>query len=134
MEARSLSTSAPCKTYRLRSRSYSGQKASKSLTKKDIPVLAKGKFGKGSVIFSGFNLPYHIVNYQNEEEAKLLKNIILSLVPESLAIGEFSVNWTDPTLIVASATDAKGIYFKQNYHPGWKAAVNGKKTQVLNTG
>ena len=104
------------------------------LTQNDIPVLATGKFGKGSVIFSGFNLPYHIVNYQNEEEAKLLKNIILSLVPESLAIGEFSVNWTDPTLIVASATDAKGIYFKQNYHPGWKAAVNGKKTQVLKAG
>lgn len=46
----------------------------------DSILLTQGTFGKGSIILSGLNLPYHIVAYQNFEEAKLFRNSMTYLV------------------------------------------------------
>lgn len=104
------------------------------LMQKTIPVLSQGKIGQGTVIFSGFNLPYHIVSYQNAHEATLLKNILLELIPEGSSVGKFSVKRPSPSSISIAATGSKGVYVKENYHPGWKALVNGKKTPVYKAG
>jgi hypothetical protein len=98
------------------------------------PILINGTAGKAEVIFSGFNLPFHIVRYQNFEEAKLFKNILLELTPAPKEIGGFSVQRPNPNTITISADKASGIYFKENYHPGWKAVVNGQKTQIFKAG
>lgn len=104
------------------------------LLQKNIPILAQGQFGKGTVVFSGFNLPYHIVNYSNHQEAKLLKNIISELSPELEDIGKYSAQRPKPTFITASTEKARGVYFKENYHSGWKASINGEKTPIYKAG
>lgn len=104
------------------------------LLQNGIPILAEGRFGSGTVIYSGFNLPYHITSYQNYEEAKLLRNILSELALKPEEIGEFSVHRLQPTSITISSSGASGIYFKENYHSGWKAEVNGKPGSVYKSG
>lgn len=104
------------------------------LTHKTMPVLSVGNLGQGTVALSGFNLPYHIVNYTNPEEAKLLKNLILELIPESDNSASFTAKRPKPTEITVSTQQARSLLFRENYHPGWKAEVNGKKTKILKSG
>ena len=104
------------------------------LIHKTIPILSEGTFGEGSVIFSGFNIPYHIVSYNNYEEAKLLGNIITSLIPSQSQRGAFDVTRPKPSKIIVSTKNSRGIYFKENYHPGWKATINGEATPIYKAG
>lgn len=104
------------------------------LTLDGVPLLSQGSFGKGVVVISGFNLPYHIVNYQNPEEVKLLTNILSQLGKPAEPVAEFAVKRVSPTLILATTRGARGIYFKENFHPGWKAKVNGSPSEVAKAG
>lgn len=104
------------------------------LTHNGIPILSQGTFGKGKVILTGFNLPYHIVSFTSGEEAVLLKNIVSELTAEPRPITEFAVSRPKPSSIYATTKQAKGLYFKENYHSGWRAKVNGVPTPVYRAG
>jgi hypothetical protein len=101
------------------------------------PILNLGSFGDSTIIFSGLNLPFHIMQYKNVQEVKLLENIFNSLTEtHSLEknVSSYSVERSNPSQINLSFTNYRGVFFKENFHPGWKAYVNGKKTPVLKAG
>lgn len=92
--------------------------------------------GKGNIIVSGMNLPYHLLEYANLEEAKMLEallNIALPARDNSEEI-KYVVNRHSPASIEIKTSGAKGIYIKENYHPGWNATVNGKPTLIYPAG
>lgn len=89
------------------------------------PVLIRRKVGGGEVIWSGFNLLYHLNQYNSQDEAKLFANIIRQLV---------AINKTEPipsevkwfssqNVRISSKNGARGVIFKEEFYPGWKAKV-----------
>lgn len=101
----------------------------------NVPILTEGTVGNGKIVWSGFNFPFHLIDNNNYEESKLFKNIITSLAistknqkPQSKV--ERNVPWEISIL----QTGAKGIYFKENFDPGWKATQNGKSLEVFEAG
>lgn len=99
-------------------------------------VLAEGNLGSGYVIASGLNLPFHAVDNNNLEGSKLFKNIIIRLIDHLTSNDQpdFKVVREKPETIHITGKNFNGIYFKENYHPGWQAYVNNKKTEVYKAG
>ena len=100
------------------------------------PVVVEGSLDKGHIIWSGLNLPFHIVVNNNFDEAKLFKNIFSALteVNDNKNQSEFSIERPKPENIKINSTNYKGIYFKENYNSGWKATVNGKSVKIYKAG
>lgn len=97
-------------------------------------LLTEGEYQKGKIIWGGLNLPYHIVDNNNLEEAKLLNNILTSLAKTESSTPQIQVKRERPENIVFQTKDASGIYFKENYHSGWQANIEGTKTKVYKAG
>lgn len=95
------------------------------LTSDGKPVLVEGKLGKGRVLWSGINLPFHIVENKNQDEAQLLKNILLGLsFSPSQDLPKFKVEFENPqkrNLLLEDS--ARGVLFKENYFPNWEAVA-----------
>lgn len=99
------------------------------------PLVIQGNLGQGKIVWSGLNLPFHIVENDNFEEAKFFKNILMSLTqpPEEKPL-EFNVERRKPGEIIISGNNITGIYFKENYDSGWRANINGRKLKVYKAG
>jgi hypothetical protein len=98
------------------------------LTLQGYPVLAEKEYGKGLLIWSGFNLPYHVLYNYNMEEGKLLENILKTLygtiIPDDI---QTDVKWLSPEKRIISTSSAKGVLFKEEAYPGWSASINSDK-------
>lgn len=89
------------------------------------PLVVTGQYGKGRVAWSGMNLPYHADSYLNEDESRLIGNLI-AWVAES---AERKATWSDGSVIrtdpqhvrVGFQGTGEGILFKEFYFQGWKA-------------
>ena len=111
------------------------QWATTYLSYQDQAVLAGGNLGKGTVVWSGLNLPFHIVSNNNMEEARLFKSALNQIIdPVKGQIPQYSVSREKPQIINIKAQNISGIYFKENYDPGWKAQVNGKNSKIYKAG
>lgn len=98
------------------------------------PILAKGSLGEGSVIWSGFNFLFHIVDNNNFEEAKLFKSLLTSLLTQPTDQPSFKISREKPERIRITAQNTNGIYFKENYHSGWKAKINDQPAKIYKAG
>ncbi len=95
-------------------------------------LLLSKSYGKGQTIFSGLNLPFHLVDTGNFEEVKLFKNMLTPLIAtESL----------EPTIVerpipelIKLTTRARGIYFKENFDRGWTARTSKSSLPVYPAG
>lgn len=101
------------------------------LTNNNNPIIISGNIGKGSLILSGLNLPYHIIQFANLEEVKLFKQLLGNFEEKDV---KAEVVRDIPEKINVSGKNFSGIYFKENYHSGWKAKVSGKNIPVLKAG
>lgn len=103
------------------------------LSSKGKPVLVEGNYGKGKVLWSGLNLPFHIFKNKNKKELQLWVNMIrqLSFNPEEMS--EFETKRINPQKRVITLKEpAKGVIFKENYFPNWHAkAKTDSKTYKL---
>jgi hypothetical protein len=112
----------------------------------DQPILVEQELGEGKVIWSGLNLPYHIVSYQNAEESQLLgdllglpeqKQISLQNIQEenlTFKTDDYEVNFINPQKreIKISSSSLKGVLFKEFYFKNWKAiAIEDGKRKTL---
>ncbi len=102
------------------------------LRHRSIPVVVKSSELGGEVIWSGFNLPYHIIRDYNEQEAQFFRNILFDLfgVNKQLVRPDAEVDWISPQEVVVKTNGAKAVLFKEQAFPGWTARVqSGGKTQ-----
>ena len=106
------------------------------LEQKEKPILVRYSLGKGTVLWSGMNLAYHVHANMNVEESKLFVNLVQSLVP--LTFHEVSAGEpkfiTSRTVGFRSNQGGKGILFKEQFYPGWKITVNGKVARAYTAG
>jgi hypothetical protein len=91
----------------------------------DFPVVVKTDELGGKVLWSGLNLPYHVIREYNSHEAEFLKRIFNELfkVGERYNRPSSRVRWTSPQDISIETEGAKGIIVKQQAFSGWKAQV-----------
>ncbi len=104
------------------------------LERNQAVLLVEGKLGKGSIVWSGINLPFHIVNNESLEEAKLLKNILTSFTSSKPINNNFKVERPTPGRIEIATSNIKGVYFKENYDSGWEAFAGQEKIKVYKAG
>lgn len=98
------------------------------LSTNDIPLIVSREYGGGLVIWSGLNLPYHLSIYKTIDEANLFKNIIGTLVPYSNEdYPEFKAGRPSPNKVVVESSGSKGVIFRENNNPGWRAYLNSDK-------
>src|SRR3989344_7144962 len=103
-------------------------------------LLVTNKVGKGEIVWSGINLPYHVSRFHNPEEVKFFTNIVNYLMP--------SINNHEPAVYqskfvssqkrVISTKGVKGVLFKEQNYPGWSASLKSKdyslSTKVYSAG
>ncbi len=103
------------------------------LTHNNKIILAEKQYQQGRVIWSGVNLPYHIITNQNLDEVRLLKNILSSTV-DSLPTVNFVMKRPVPENIQVEGDKFRGIFFKENYNSGWHAKSSGKDLSMYKAG
>ena len=91
-------------------------------------------FGKGKLIVSGINLPYHLNEYHNENEAVLYSNLLTNLIPRAQSQPEIKLTHMTPEEITIVGENMSGIYFKENFHPGWESKINNSRTKIYPAG
>lgn len=105
------------------------------LVKNGSVILAFGQLGKGSVVWSGLNLPFHAIDNRNTSETVIFANILKWFFPrEEVPIEDFQVSHPTPGNIVVKSSYGKGVLLKENYNLGWNAKLNGKKAEILKAG
>lgn len=98
-------------------------------------VMASGQLGKGSVVWSGLNLPFHAIDNRNTSETAIFANILDWFFPEIEApISDFEVSHPKSEKIVLKSDKGEGVLLKENYNSGWSATLNGKTVEIFKAG
>jgi len=105
------------------------------LAKDGKVVMAYGQLGKGSVVWSGLNLPFHAIDNRNVSETVVFANILSWFFPTAdKTIVDFEVSHPNPENISVKSNEGKGVLIKENYSPGWGARLNGEATKIYKAG
>ena len=101
------------------------------------PVVVLGSYGKGRVVWSGLNLPWHIMSYKNNEEsmmfAKMVEWSLGTFEQEGSRLAYEAERITPEKVLVNIQQMAKGVLYKEFYFKDWRAYLeeNGKRTREL---
>ena len=96
------------------------------LKNKGKVVAAEKEIGKGKVIWTGFNLPYHINYYQKATEREFFLQLLGDLVNlEAKQAPSGDVRWLSPERRQISLSGVRGVLLKEYLFPGWEASVSG---------
>jgi len=95
------------------------------LWNKGHPLVVIGDYGKGRVVWSGLNLPFHIINYKNYWESLFLSKMIdwAAQAPgKRTTTVDYTVNRPNPEKVIATiSNEASGVLFKECYFKNWYA-------------
>jgi hypothetical protein len=99
------------------------------------PIIVAGQHGQGRVVWTGMNLPYHINTYRNEEESRLLAQMIEWVAGEARPQPDYDALFVHPQRReVKVLTPAKGVLFKESFFPNWHAYAEGDELQIHRAG
>lgn len=93
------------------------------------PLIVAGELGQGRVVWSGMNFVAHLVAYENEEEQRLLNNLLRWLGrgqdEGDLETVEVIRNHPDRVdfSVATAADDVTWLYWREAYYPNWQAYV-----------
>lgn len=102
------------------------------------PLIAKGNFGKGKVVWTGLDLAGHIGAYKdNPSEVKLYSNLMKYLLERNINKEvkiSFERNYPDKVEFIfgEDMPSKTAVYWKEAYHPDFKAKfVEGNKKESI---
>jgi hypothetical protein len=99
------------------------------------PVVVAGNLGLGRVVWSGMNLPYHIVTNAAAQESRLLAQEIAWAAPDNAVDPSYDATFVNPELRRITVTAfGTGVLFKENWFEDWHATINGKVANVYAAG
>jgi hypothetical protein len=100
------------------------------LSNQGHPLIVAGEYGQGRVVWSGMNFVAHLIAYDNEEEGRLLHNLLdwLSEGIESAELAPPLVVRDHPDRVDFSMDAVSGsttwLYWREAYYPNWHAYLN----------
>lgn len=107
------------------------------------PVLMTKSYGKGKVVWSGYNIVAYIEGNHNEnqQQIQLLKSLFTWLLPKKSPDTEieskFQITRQNPDHLTFTLQDEKNVpsilYWREAYHPKWHAYLknpDNKKTEL----
>ena len=100
------------------------------------PVVVMSELGLGRTIWSGLNLPYHIMTYGNSEESKFFFRMLdwtVQFSNDREREARYAVERPNPQRVeVFVKSRANGILFKESYFEDWHAFImaNGRRTDL----
>lgn len=99
-------------------------------------VAASVDIESGKLIWTGFNLPYHVIRDYNENEANFLTNILSSLTDLSeKKVNNVSYQWFSPEKREVQTDGARAVLFKEEVFPYWFAeSEKGQKLPIYRAG
>lgn len=107
------------------------------LTSRDKILVAYIRYGNGIVVWSGMNLPYHVLSYQNIAEADFMKKLIMYDIIVRTEPAEMIRN-SATSIIFKAQPSAKGIIFRERYISNlifsWRATDLYKELDVFMMG
>ena len=99
------------------------------------PVMVAGTLGKGRVVWSGMNLPYHIASTRNVEESRLLTEAVSWSAPNQSTAAAYTATFVSAQLRrVVLTSPAAGVLLKESSVPNWLARVNGTTVGIYRAG
>lgn len=95
------------------------------LTHQNKPFLISQPLGRGTVIWSGLNLPYHFNQYKSDTEAALFANILWQFAQiKQMENLPADAVWLKPEKVrITLPQKAKGVLFKEEGYRGWNARL-----------
>jgi len=113
---------------------YPGYEGDVLLRINHYPAIKSLNKEKGRLMLLGFNLFYHAEYYQNNDEKRLLANMIDWLVNADMPlIVDMEVLERSPTSItvkVNASTTPICVVMKVPYYPGWTCEINGTSSKI----
>jgi hypothetical protein len=99
-------------------------------------VVVAGQLGKGRVVWSGLNLPFHIDSYRNAEESRFLTMAMAWASPQRNDVAATAPARLDgpQQLTISVGSQARGVLFKESWFDRWHAYINGHQVGVLRAG
>jgi hypothetical protein len=99
------------------------------------PVLVAGTLGRGRLVWSGLNLPYHAVTNHTEQESRLLAQEIAWASPSRPAASDYVATFVNPQLRqIKVSGPAMGVLFKENWFANWHVSIDGKPVTLYQAG
>jgi len=99
------------------------------------PIIVAGQYGQGRVVWTGMNLPYHILSYRNQEESRFLAQMIEWVAGEGGPQPDYEAHFIHPQRrVVKVLSPAKGVLFKESFFPNWHAYVGGRELKIYRAG
>jgi hypothetical protein len=97
------------------------------------PVIIRGEFGEGRLIWSGINLAYHALSFENKVEVSYWVELLEELLGEPLVEKEeimvdFSI-WESEKRVMILDKPAKGILVRESHFPQWRAYLKTKNAK-----
>jgi hypothetical protein len=103
------------------------------------PLVVVGQYGKGKVVWSGFNIIPHAEGKDSLEEVKLFNRLVEYLLSGQAKTEQFSVfkkeNNPDKLTftLLASVDKPTSFYYREAYYPDWHAVLirlNGSRENI----
>lgn len=101
------------------------------------PLVVIGEYGKGRVVWSGLNLPYHIVNYNNYWESLFLSKMIhwaMQAPEKKVVTASYTVDRPHPERVIMTIyNQSGGVLFRESYFRNWYAYLidaNGRRQNL----
>lgn len=105
------------------------------LTSDGRALMVAGVLGKGRVVWSGMNLPYHAQSTQNEQESRLLAQAIEWSAPTTGVDPSFRVDFLNPQQRrITILGPAGGVLMKESWVTNWHVTVNGRPASIVQAG
>ena len=99
------------------------------------PVMVAGALGRGRVVWSGMNLPYHAQSTRAAPESRLLAQAVAWAAPKQANDPAFHSVFVNPhERRIQVQESAAGVLLKENSFPNWHARVNGRSMRVYQAG
>ena len=102
----------------------------------DLIVAVSRNVGSGKLIWTGFNLPYHILREYNVQESNFFYNLLSEVVDLSEKnTPSYEYRWVSPENRQVTVAGARGVLFKEEFYGGWTAKGDqGKKLKIFKAG
>lgn len=98
-------------------------------------VAAAGGLGRGRVVWTGVNLPYHARATATVDEADLFASLLQSVLPPRRPAQSVPMERLDPEhRTVDAPAGANGVLLKETWDARWRATVDGEPTPIHRAG